>query len=97
MRRQEGWAAHAAFMDALVEEGFILVGGPLGEPPDGEGDTLHVVEAESEEAVRSRFAADPWAHNGMLAPVSIQRWTMLLDGLGLRGRRSETSSEEGDP
>jgi hypothetical protein len=33
MRQQEHWDEHAAFMDALAEEGFIILGGPLG---DGE-------------------------------------------------------------
>ena len=30
MRRQAEWDAHAAFMDAMVDERFILAGGPLG-------------------------------------------------------------------
>jgi hypothetical protein len=38
MRRQDLWEAHAAFMDALESEGFILAGGPLG----GEDDALRV-------------------------------------------------------
>ena len=33
MRRQAKWDEHAAFMDALADEGFIVLGGPLG---DGE-------------------------------------------------------------
>ncbi len=82
LRQQEGWDEHAAFMDALVEDRFILLGGPL----QGERDTFHVVRAESEDAVRRRFAKDPWAPNGMLAPVSIERWTVLLDGLGVKDR-----------
>jgi hypothetical protein len=31
MREQDGWAEHAAFMDALAEEGFIVLGGPVGD------------------------------------------------------------------
>ena len=77
MRQQDGWDEHAAFMDALVEDRFILLGGPL----EGGRDTLHVVEAESEAAVRSRFAEDPWAANGMLRPARIEAWTVLLDGV----------------
>lgn len=78
MRAQDGWDEHASFMDALVDDGFLLLGGPL---QDGR-DTLHVVEADSEAAVRARFAADPWAANGMLTPVAVEGWTILLDGLG---------------
>jgi len=79
LRRQDAWDEHASFMDGLVDDGFMLLGGPL----EGERETLHIVEAESEEAVRRRFAEDPWAANGMLRPVRIERWTILLDGVNL--------------
>jgi uncharacterized protein YciI len=81
MREQAGWAEHARFMDGLVEAGFIVLGGPL----EGGRDTLHIVEAPSEVAIRERFKQDPWAANGMLHPASIERWTVLLDGRGLAG------------
>ena len=78
MREQDGWDEHAHFMDGLAEEGFIVLGGPL----EGDRETLHVVDAPSEGAVRARFAEDNWARNGMLTPKSIERWTILLDGRG---------------
>jgi hypothetical protein len=34
-REQEGWDANAAFMDALAEEGFVILGGPIGEAMAG--------------------------------------------------------------
>jgi uncharacterized protein YciI len=77
MREQAGWEEHARFMDGLVADGFILLGGPL----EGGRDTLHIVESESEAAIRERLAEDPWAPNGMLRPASIERWTVVLDGL----------------
>ncbi len=49
-------------MDRLVEDGFILLGGPVG---DGR-QTLHVVEADDENEVRLRLAKDPWAPDGLL-------------------------------
>jgi uncharacterized protein YciI len=76
MREQAGWADHARFMDGLVDEGFVLLAGPL----EGDRETLWIVEAESEDAVRERLARDPWAANGMLRPVRIERWTVVLDG-----------------
>lgn len=75
LREQAGWEEHAGFMDALAEEGFIVLGGPL----EGDQETLQIVEADSEETVRGRLAEDPWAANGMLRPVRIERWTILLD------------------
>lgn len=77
MRRQVGFAEHARFMDELVEAGFILLGGPL----QGDREVLMIVEAASEEAIHDRLAPDPWMGNGMLTPVGIELWTVLLDGV----------------
>jgi uncharacterized protein YciI len=77
IREQDGWDEAARFMDELVASGFILMGGPV----EGNRETLRVVEADSEDAIRERLAADPWAKNGMLTPIKIERWTILLDGL----------------
>jgi len=76
-REQSGWDEHAAFMDALVDEGFVVLGGPVGEG-DGE-DTLQVVNAESEAAVRSRLADDPWGED-MLRTKSVEPWSVWLRG-----------------
>ena len=74
MREQELWPEHAQFMNALVDDGFILLGGPV----EGGRDAFHVVDAESEQELRARFAADPWAERGMLRVKSVERWTILL-------------------
>ena len=75
IREQDGWEAHAAFMDALVDDGFLILGGPLG---DGE-QTLHAVEAAGEDEVRARFAEDPWASAGLLRTGSVEPWALWLD------------------
>jgi uncharacterized protein YciI len=75
MREQELWDEHATFMDGLVDEGFVVLGGPLDEK-----DVLLVVDGESETAIRERFATDPWVENGMLEITAIQAWTVLLEG-----------------
>lgn len=79
MRRQQRWDEHAAFMDGLADERFILAGGPLGHE-DHAPRIMHVVEAANEAAVRARLATDPWA-DGMLAVGAIEPWTVLLGGL----------------
>ena len=76
MREQDGWDDHARFMDDLVHKGSIILGGPLA----GDRETMHIIAAESEQAVRDLFATDPWWVNGMLTPVRIEHWTILLDG-----------------
>ena len=75
MREQTGWDEHARYLDNLVADGFVLLAGPL----EGDREVLWIVEAESEEAIRVRMAEDPWAATGMLSPVSIERWTVVLD------------------
>lgn len=76
LREQDGWAEHARFMDSLVEEGFIVLGGPLA----GDREILHAISAGSEDMVRSTLAGDNWHRNGMLTIKSIEPWTILLDG-----------------
>jgi uncharacterized protein YciI len=76
MREQDGWDEHAAIMERMVEDGFILLGGPV----EGDREVLHVVVAPSAEAVHARLAKDNWTQNGMLETVSVERWTILLDG-----------------
>jgi uncharacterized protein YciI len=74
-REQAGWAAHAAFMDALAEEGFVVLGGPIGE---GDGDNaLMIVDAENEADVRARLAEDPWQEN-MLVTESVRPWSVWV-------------------
>lgn len=75
IREQRAWDQHAAFMDGLVDDGFIILGGPLG---DGQR-TLHVVEAASEDKIRMRMGQDPWASMGLLRVGSIEPWALWLD------------------
>jgi len=76
IRKQDGWDAHAGFMDRLVADGLIVVGGPVGS-----GDyTAHVIQAPDETSVRWRLGQDPWAQDGHLLVGSLQRWSLWLDG-----------------
>ena len=74
-REQDGWDAHAAFMDALAEEGLVILGGPIGEG-DGEN-ALLIVDAESEAEIRARLAEDPWTDD-MLTIKSVKPWSVWL-------------------
>ena len=74
-REQDRWEEHAAFMDGLVEDGYVVLGGPVGE---GEGeDTLQVMEAEDEQAVRACLAEDPWRED-MLVTKSVEPWQVWV-------------------
>ncbi|HSP72770.1 MAG TPA: YciI family protein [Gaiellaceae bacterium] len=74
LREQELWDEHAAFMEALVADGFVVLGGPLY----GDGTALLLVEADSEREVEERLAADPWTPVGVLRTGEIRRWEILL-------------------
>ena len=80
MRGQKAWDAHAAFMDRLAEEKFILAGGPLGDE-DQARRMLHIVEAPDRATIETRLAEDPWRPMGLLRTVSIEPWTVLLGTL----------------
>lgn len=69
------WPAHAAFMDGLVRDGFVVLGGPLAD----EERVVLAVEADSEEDVRTTLARDPWSET-LLVVDSIDPWTIRLDG-----------------
>jgi len=76
VREQDGWVEHAAFMDALVADGFIVVGGPVGR-----GDyTAHLVDADDLDQIRARLAEDPWSVDGHLTVGLLEPWALWLDG-----------------
>jgi uncharacterized protein YciI len=75
LEEQSDWPAHASFMDGLVDDGFIVLGGPLAD----EHRVAHVVEADSEEAIRATLARDPWSETH-LRVEAIDSWTLRLDG-----------------
>lgn len=78
LREQELWDEHAAFMDDLVDAGFVRLGGVLW---GGAGAALLVVEAESEREIEERLARDPWHERDLLRIAEISRWEILLGGL----------------
>jgi uncharacterized protein YciI len=77
-REQDGWDEHAAFMDRLVAEGLIVLGGPLGDPNDGEHTAL-VFAAGSEDEIRAQMAEDPWSGD-LLRLQEIRPWSLWLRG-----------------
>jgi hypothetical protein len=73
LEEQLRWDEHAAYMDGLVDQGIIVLGGVLGD----EVRTAHVVRAASEDEVRAAFAADPWSGSHLLVD-SVDPWTIRL-------------------
>ena len=74
-REQPLWDEHAGFIDQLVDDGFILMGGPLVD----EGGSLLIFNAEDENEVREKMKSDPWLERGILKLESIKRWQIFID------------------
>jgi len=77
MEQQVDWRGHADFMNQLVSEGVILLGGPL----TGTRDVLLIVRAGNEAEVDARLAADCWTVNGLLRTSQIDPWWLRLGTL----------------
>jgi hypothetical protein len=73
LEEQSGWLEHATFMDGLVDDGFVVLGGVLGD----EVRTAHAIEAGSEMEVRETLARDPWSGTHLVVD-SIDPWTIRL-------------------
>ncbi len=80
LREQDEWDEHARFMDALFDEGFLVMAGPLGDGAP-EHRVLLIFDADSESAIDARLAEDIWTQTGTLSTVSLERWNVLLGDL----------------
>jgi uncharacterized protein YciI len=78
MRDQKGWNEHAVFMDALAEEHFVILGGPLHYSKHR---AMLIVNAPNEAVLRQRLAEDPWIRAGVLRNLEIYPWEVLLGKL----------------
>jgi len=77
LEKQAEWTAHAEFMDGLVFEKFVLLGGPL----EGSSDVLLIIRARDESQIEERLGSDPWMRNGLLVPKRIWPWQLRLGAL----------------
>jgi uncharacterized protein len=78
-REQPFWDEHAAFIDQLVDEGFIMMGGPLVDERELPHGALLIVNAENEKEVREKLKNDPWFEKGILKLESVPRWQIFID------------------
>ena len=74
---QPDWDAHAAFVDALVERGVLVMGGPF---QDSTGAML-VLENVDEEEARSLVEPDPFVLNGVFLLDDVREWVVYVDEL----------------
>jgi uncharacterized protein len=75
MREQEQWGEHAAYVNALIREGFVVLAGPVGDGAVHRA--LLIIRAASEGAIRERFEQDPWIQSKILRTAKIDPWKIL--------------------
>jgi len=63
-------------MDRLLDDDFVIMGGPL----DDGRQVLLIVQAANEQEVVERLAGDPWEPMDILSTDRLQRWDVWLDG-----------------
>jgi uncharacterized protein YciI len=75
---QPGFSDHAAFMNTLADESFVLFAGPLAGTEQGRLRALLIVNAESEAEIHRRLADDPWTLSQRLEITSIEPWNIFV-------------------
>lgn len=75
---QPAMRGHAAFMDALADEGFVLFAGPLAGTEHGDLRVLLIVSTDTEAEIERRLADDPWTISERLKITSIEPWNVLV-------------------
>jgi uncharacterized protein YciI len=75
---QPAMVDHAAFMNALADEGFVVSAGPLAGTEHGRVRALVIVNADSEAEIHARLADDPWVQTERLRTVSVEPWNVFV-------------------
>ena len=71
---QVEWEPHRVFMNALEQEGFVALGGPL----EGTNEVLLICRAANTEEIAGRLAPDPWHRMGLRQINRILPWQLRL-------------------
>jgi uncharacterized protein YciI len=83
---------HAAFMNSLSDEGFVLFAGPLAGSEHDRIRVLLIAEAPSATDVHRRLADDPWERAQRVVTTSVEQWNLLVGA-----KRLGAPSRNGDP
>jgi uncharacterized protein YciI len=75
---QPGAQDHAAFMQALADEGTVLVAGPLAGSEADRIRVLLIADAASESEIRTRLEGDPWETTKHIATLNVEPWNLLV-------------------
>jgi uncharacterized protein YciI len=75
---------HAAFMNDLAVQGFVLFAGPLAGSERDRIRVLLIADADSATEVRRRLADDPWVLTQQVVTTNVEPWILFVgaDRLG---------------
>ena len=77
VREQPDWDAHAEFVDALIERGTFVMGGPFS---DNSG-SMSLLEGIDADEARRILEDDPFMKNGVFVLEEIREWNVVVDEL----------------
>ena len=77
VREQPDWDAHAEFVDALIERGTFVMGGPFS---DNSG-SMSLLEGIDADEARRILEDDPFMKNGVFVLEEIREWDVFVDEL----------------
>jgi len=74
-RRAPFRSAHLQMLNDLHARGEVLMGGAVGDPPEG---AIIVFRCDSPAAIEKFVAADPYVQNGLIRSWRIQPWNVVV-------------------
>jgi uncharacterized protein YciI len=77
VKEQPDWDEHADFVDALIERGIFVMGGPFA---DNSGTMILLDGVDADEALRI-LEDDPFMKNGVFELEEIREWNIFVDEL----------------
>jgi uncharacterized protein YciI len=74
-RRAPFREAHLELLREALERGFLVMAGPLGDPPDG---ALLIFRADSTAPVEALAQADPYVTAGLVTAWRVRPWNIVV-------------------
>ena len=81
VREQPDWDAHAEFVDALIERGTFVMGGPFSD----DSGSMSLLEGIDADEARRILEDDPFMKNGVFVLEEIREWNVFVDELSNSG------------
>lgn len=82
----EGWQKHllphVQYIQESIQEGTLLMSGPLEDSPEDLKEAVLVFKAESREALQELIEKDPYWTEGLVSNYVVREWKPMFGTLG---------------